>query len=286
MALRGKKPEERIPRLKALLSGEAGVGKTTAAIQMPRPYIIDAEGGTGHYRDIIEKKGGVVFATDSLEDAVNEVRALATEKHDFLTLVVDPFTTLYDNECERAAKILGKDGKDGTEFGRHKALADRTAKRFYNLVAALDMNVIITTHAKTVFGKADTISNGTFDGWKKLDYLMDLWFHLDRDSKLRRMALIKKTRLAEFPDQEQFEWSYDALVQRYGREKLERVASVAESATDEQRLMFEALYAKLTEQEIKRLKIDKVISSLDDLQDLPAARVAAGITLMQTHLKG
>ncbi len=64
------------------------------------------------------------------------------------------------------------------------------------------------------------------------------------------------------------------------------MASVAESATDDQRLMFEALYGKLTEQEIKRLKIDKVISSLDDLQDLPAARVAAGIALMQTHLKG
>ena len=37
MALRGKKPEAIQKRLKALFFGLPGVGKTTAAIQFPRP---------------------------------------------------------------------------------------------------------------------------------------------------------------------------------------------------------------------------------------------------------
>jgi GTPase SAR1 family protein len=41
MALRAKKPEAVEKRLKALFYGSAGVGKTTAAIQFPRPYLID-----------------------------------------------------------------------------------------------------------------------------------------------------------------------------------------------------------------------------------------------------
>lgn len=280
MALRGKKPEERIPRLKLLLSGEAGVGKTTAAIQMPRPYVIDTEDGASHYGKIIEAKGGAVYQTGSLDDAITEIRALATEKHDFLTLIVDPFTTLYDNELEKGEKVVGAD------YGRHYGYAAKNAKRFYGLIASLDMNVVITTHAKKEFGKADTVGSGTFDGWKKLDYLLDLWCHLDRDNKGKRVALVKKTRLAEFADQSIFEWSYDALASRYGQAKLERSATTLEVANDEQQLLFGALYAKLSEQDIKRLKIDKVISTLEDLQDLPAARVAAGIALMQTHLKG
>ena len=37
--LRGKKPETIEKRLKALFYGPAGVGKTTCAIQFPKPYL-------------------------------------------------------------------------------------------------------------------------------------------------------------------------------------------------------------------------------------------------------
>ena len=43
MALRAKKPETVEKRLKALFYGAAGVGKTTAAIQLSSPYLIDTE---------------------------------------------------------------------------------------------------------------------------------------------------------------------------------------------------------------------------------------------------
>ncbi len=41
MALKGKKPHEIEKRLKLLLYGRAGVGKTMTAIQFPQPYVID-----------------------------------------------------------------------------------------------------------------------------------------------------------------------------------------------------------------------------------------------------
>jgi hypothetical protein len=278
-ALRGKKPEERNPRLKALLFGSAGVGKTTAAIQMPRPYIIDCEDGTAHYSKIIEDKGGLVFATNSIEEVISEVRTLMSVKHDYLTLIIDPFTALYDTELEEGEK------KVGSEFGRHYGYANKASKRLYHLLAEIDMNVVVTTHAKNEYGDSMKVLGQTFDGWKRLDYLFDLVFCLEREKTGKRIATVRKTRIEAFPDQSRFEWSYDALAERYGRAKLERrVESVAlpdDKLIDE----FAAAYGKLTEQEIKRLRIDKVVSSAGDIADLPRARVEKGLEVIRNYLK-
>jgi hypothetical protein len=45
VALRGSIPKPEDKRLKAMFFGAAGVGKTTAAIQFPAPYLIDTERG-------------------------------------------------------------------------------------------------------------------------------------------------------------------------------------------------------------------------------------------------
>lgn len=60
MALRGTTPVAEEQRPKVFLFGEAGVGKTTAALQFPRPYVIDAEQGTStdQYVDLIVAGGG------------------------------------------------------------------------------------------------------------------------------------------------------------------------------------------------------------------------------------
>src|SRR5690606_38801052 len=43
-----------------------------------------------------------------------------------------------------------------------------------------------------------------------------------------------KTRLEQFPDEEVFEWSYEAIQRKYGTETLERQASVVELASPRQ----------------------------------------------------
>ena len=59
MPLSARPPEDTKPRLKLMLSGDGGCGKTRASIQVPRPYIIDTEGGTTQYAEIIKASGGV-----------------------------------------------------------------------------------------------------------------------------------------------------------------------------------------------------------------------------------
>lgn len=277
--LRGKKPEERNPRLKALLFGSAGVGKTTAAIQMPKPYVIDCEDGTAHYGRIIEERGGLVFATNSIEEVITEVRTLMSTEHDFLTLVIDPFTALYDTELERGEKEVGSD------FGRHYGFANKASKRLYHLLAELDMNVIVTTHSKNEYGDNMKVLGQTFDGWKRLDYLFDLVFCLDRDKAGKRFATVRKTRVEAFQDQSRFEWSYDALAERYGRDKLERKVAAIELPDEQLVASFTAAYGQLNENEIKRLKIDKVVTSAADIADLPRARVEKGLEVIRNYLK-
>lgn len=245
MALRGTKAEDNIKRLKLLLFSPAGVGKTVASIQMPKPYLIDTEGGAVHYGDMISKQDGVVFRTQELSEVEKEVRALMTEKHDFLTVIIDPFTVLYEMELEKGEKEVG------TEWGRHYGFANKNCKRLLNLLAMIDMNVIITCHAKDDWSNNDKNSNTkTFDGYKKLDYMMDLVLELQRVGN-KRLAKVRKTRLEGFPDTESFEWSFDQLENRYGKEHLFRNVELAVLATSDQVSKLNSL--------IKNLSIDSTV---------------------------
>jgi hypothetical protein len=112
-------------------------------------------------------------------------------------------------------------------------VADGRMKHLVNLLLRLDMNVIVTCHAKTVYGDNLVKLGNTFDGYKKLDYLFDLVFELDRRGK-QRVGIVKKTRHAGFVDGEVFEFSYDAVAEKYGRAVLERSAVAEVLATAEQ----------------------------------------------------
>lgn len=229
MALRAVQPTKIEKRLKALFYGSAGVGKTTAAIQFPKPYLIDTEKGAENdqYTKILQKSGGVVFQTSDFNELMAEVKALLTEKHEYKTLIIDPLTTLYNDLLDKSAI------KNGTEFGRHYSDANKQIKHLLNLLLRLDMNVIITSHSKTEYGQNLSVLGQTFDCYKKLDYLFDLVFEVQKRGK-DRVGLIKKSRIESFPDTEHFPFSYDEIAKRYGREILERDAVAQELASEEQ----------------------------------------------------
>ena len=227
MGLRGVSPEKIEKRLKALFYGNAGVGKTTAAINFPKPYLIDTEKGASNdqYVEILKKSGGVVFQTTDFDELVKEVKALLTEKHEFKTLIIDPLTTLYNDLLDKSAL------KNGTDFGRHYNEANKRMKSLLNLLLRLDMNVIITSHAKNEYGQNLSVLGQTFDCYKKLDYLFDLVFEIQKRGK-ERIGLIKKSRIESFPDGETFPFSYEEIAKRYGKEVLERNA-ISEKLSDE-----------------------------------------------------
>jgi hypothetical protein len=229
MALRARKPEAVAKRLKMFMFGPAGVGKTTAAIQFPNSYIIDSERGSENYDQLINSSGSVVYHTNDMAEVLAEVRSLLTDKHDYRTLVIDPITTLYNDLLDKCEMQVGSD------FGRHYGAANKQMKRLANLIMALDMNVVITAHAKKEYapGAAMQLLGMTFDGWKQLDYWFDLVVELQKKGK-KRFGVVRKTRLAQFPDEDVFEWSYDAIKKRYGGDTLERQAESVELASPEQ----------------------------------------------------
>lgn len=229
MGLRAVKPEAIQKRLKVLFYGMSGVGKTTASINFPKVYLIDTERGSenGQYTKILSEKGGVVFQTSDFDELMKEVKSLLTEKHEYKTLVIDPLTTLYNDLLDKSAL------KNGTDFGKHYVSANKQIKHLLNLLLRLDMNVIITSHSKNEYGQNMSVLGQTFDCYKKLDYLFDLVFEVQKRGK-ERVGLIKKSRIETFPDGETFPFSYEEIAKRYGKEILEREAVAEILASKEQ----------------------------------------------------
>src|ERR1039457_6799747 len=94
--LKAKAPVKRERRRsKILIYGKPGVGKTTFSLDFPSNYYIDSEGGAqeNSYVEKLLASGGVYLgpedgATDFTE-VIGQFKALATEKHDYVTVIDD-----------------------------------------------------------------------------------------------------------------------------------------------------------------------------------------------------
>ena len=274
--LRARKPEAVTKRLKLFMFGPAGVGKTTAAIQFPNSYIIDCEKGAENYDKLVTASGSVVFQTTDINEVLQEVKSLLTERHEYRTLVIDPITTIYNDLLEKC------EHKVGTDFGRHYGEANKTMKRLANLIMALDMNVVITAHAKAEYGQNFSKIGYTFDGWKQLDYWFDLVVELGKKGK-KRFARVAKTRLEQFPDEDVFEWSYDAIKKRYDPAILERDAAPVNLATPDQIREIKDLLALVR---LPEGTTDKWFSKagVDTWEDMPSDVIAKCLEFVKNRI--
>jgi hypothetical protein len=280
MALRAKKPEAVKKRLKLFLFGPAGIGKSTAAIQFPNSYIIDSERGTENYDAAIRASGSQVFQTTDMDEVITEVKSLLTEKHEFRTLVIDPVTTLYNALVDKCEAQVGSD------FGRHFGAANKTMKRLANLVMALDMNVIVTAHAKKEYGLNMAVLGQTFDAWRQMDYWFDLVIELSKSGK-KRVGKVVKTRIASFPDEERFDWSYEAVKTRYEKQYgdgvLDKESEVVEMASSDQlRTLRELLETVKLPEGTAEKWLTK--AQADRWEDVPAATVDKCIAYVQARM--
>jgi hypothetical protein len=275
MALRARKPEAVNKRLKLFMFGPAGVGKTTAAIQFPNSYIIDCERGTENYDKIIAGSNSVVYQTVDVHEVIAEVKSLLTERHEFRTLVIDPITPIYNDLLEKMEARVGSD------FGRHYGAANKEMKRLANLIMALDMNVVITAHAKTEYGENLRKLGYTFDGWRQLDYWFDLVLELGKRGK-KRMGKVVKTRIETFPDEDVFEWSYEAIKSRWDAATLEREARAVALATPQQVAEVQAL---LNVVRLPEGLVEKWFSkaNVDQWEDMPAEAIAKCIDYVKSR---
>jgi len=274
MALRGKTPEKVEKRLKALLFGEAGAGKTTAAIEFPRPYVIDTEAGAENdqYGATIRARGGAYWQSNDWDEIVAEVRSLLTEEHPYRTLVLDPITTIYDDAIDKAEDEVGN------EWGKHTARARRDWKRLGRLLTRLDMNVIITAHAKKEYGEGKNakVIGTTYEGPKGLDYLFDLVLEVRKVGPRDRRGVVRKTRVEAFGEGESFPFAYQEIASRYGAAVLERAAVAVTFASAEQVAELESLISVRVDADEKRSKLLKYANA-DSLAEVPASIVAKAI---------
>ncbi len=222
--LRAKPPTLIKKRLKAFIYGREKVGKTTCCIQFPNSYLIDTENGAIHsqYIELLKKSGSVSFQTGSFEAVMQEIKALGYEKHKFTTVIIDSLTLLYANLVDHYQGIVDN------KFAGHYQKANQDFSRLMSALLELDMNVLLTAHAKTLYdvgktnGKVTMESCGdTFDCYKKTPYLCDLILEI-RNIAGERLALVKGSRLQEFKEGENFEFNYKNFCERYDIETLER----------------------------------------------------------------
>jgi hypothetical protein len=282
MALRGVKPEAIQKRLKAFFYGEAGAGKTTCAISFPKPYLIETEGGAENdaYIKRLQDSGALVYCTSDFDEVMDEIKSLMSDDHAYKTLVIDPLTHVYDGLVEKC----GADKKIGTEFGRHYSEANRRFKQMMKLLARLDMNVIITSHAKKEYGDNMVVKGITFDCYKKLDYLFDLVVEVQMRGD-QRVGIVKKTRIESFPYSEVFPFSYEEIARRYGSDVLERKAVAANLATDEQVMSIKHLVSVL---KIDQSTITKILQKedVDDFSYLSSAYLQKCIDKLKLKIQG
>lgn len=288
MPLRAKKPEAIEKRLKALFYGPPGVGKTTAAIQFPRPYLIDTERGAENpqYVKMLSDSGGAYMFTTSPDELIQEVTALLSEKHDFLTLIIDPLTIIYNNLLDTAAAAVG------TDFGKHKGPANMVIKRMLNLLLRLDMNVIITSHAKPKWERAkdakgkDTVVDvgSTFDCYDKLDYLFDLVFEVQKRGE-NRVAVVRKSRVESFTEGTAIPFSYPEIAKLYGKGIIERQAAPQALATAVQISELKRLV------DLLKVPVETTNKWLEKAQaetwsEMPADAMAKCITHLNSQISG
>lgn len=239
--LRAVKPEAKEKRLKMFVYGPAGVGKTTAALQFPQAYIIDTEHGTDFYAESINKSKSAVFNTLNPDDIKDELRALLTEKHNYKTLIIDPVTQVYNAVQEKWTRVFEKYAKNEKEeevqdFGmRYWGKVKGDFKGLQRIMLALDMNIIVTSHQKDVYGAGFNKTGVTYDSMRGDDYLFDLVFQVERkNGTLIAHTVKERAEIGKQKFPSEFEWSYENFCKFYGKEIIEKESAPVAMATIEQ----------------------------------------------------
>lgn len=275
MPLKGKVPSHVQKRLKLLMFGVAGSGKTMAALNFPKPYLIDTEKGAENdqYIALLEAQGGAIFQTSDFDEVYKEVVVLAYEKHEYKTLIIDPITVIYNKLLEDAEE------KVGSAHGRHYGVANAKMKSLINHLMRLDMNVVITAHAKKEYGEGLIVLDQTFDAWKKLDHIFDLVLEI-RYAKPDRLAIVRKTRIDAFPLDDRFAFSYEEIKKRYGGDLLEKECEAVEPAKKEDvERLAQLIIENRTPEDLQKKWLER--AGAENLYELNAKQVGALLEMLE-----
>lgn len=136
----------------AVVAGEQGLGKTSLGALMPNPVMIRTEDGAS----AIEGMNVQMFpVAKSTTDVYEQIKMLATEEHEFKTLIVDS-TTAFDalavleiQTRNKTANLSACDGGFGGGYHSVRAEHEKLYNRCKRLSQEKRMNVVFISHTET-----------------------------------------------------------------------------------------------------------------------------------------
>lgn len=283
MALKGISPEiVKARKPHAMISGDPGTGKTFFALNWPAPYLIDTEGGATReqYVKKLKESDGLYFGPEQgsqdFQEVLAQVRELATTKHAFKTLIIDSFSKLYNLEAAAAEDRIGSD------FGKDKREADKPTRKLLAWLARLPMNVLIICHKKDKWERREReliYAGETFDGYKKLDYELDLWLKTKMVGS-KRFATIAKSRIEAFPVGQDIELTVETFRKLYGAAIIDEDVTPIVLATPEQLLEIKRIVdlLKISEEDLDKWLAKAQAVELDDLSKENATKFLEFLT--------
>jgi hypothetical protein len=278
---------------KVLIYGPPGVGKTWGALDFPGVYYIDTEGGAdlAHYREKLRKAGGMYFGPDQgsldFDTVIGQVEALATEEHQYKTVVLDSITKLFNTAITNEQTRLGE--RDA--FGASKKAPIRQMSRLASWLNRADMNAVVIAHQKDMWGKDEKgnreVIGMTFDAYEKLEYDLHLVLRISKlgnGANSKRFAHVGKSRLTGFPEGEKFDWTYTArFAERYGKDVIEKAVVPVVLATPEQVAEIQRLLevVKLPDGTVEKWFTKAGVESFAEMSD---AQIEASIKFLKGKL--
>lgn len=222
MPLKVKKPEFIKPsKPKFILSGKAGVGKTWLMLDFPKPFVIDVEGGATEpqYVKKMQASGaGYMGREEGAQDfktVIEQVKELATTKHDYQSLIIDSFSKLYNLTAAIAEE------KVGNVYQADKKEAQKPTRQLQLWMDRLDMVICLVCHSKAKWDNGQPTGTTTFDGWDKLEFDLNLWVELVQTGK-RRDLVVRKSRLEGFILGNSYPADYETFAKLYGKDIIEK----------------------------------------------------------------
>lgn len=232
--MRGRKPEEiKRSKPKFIISGESGVGKSFYMLDFPKPFIIDTEGGTvePQYVKKMKEVDAVYFGKEDgsqdFKTVIDELKWLATNKHDRQTLIIDSFSKLYNITAAIAEETVGN------IYAADKKAAQKPTRQLQVWMDRLDMTIALVAHSKAEWKNGQPTGRTTWDGWDKLTYDLNLWIELVQNGK-RRDIVVRKSRIEGLILGNSYPADYETFAKLYGDDIINKPSEQIVLATVDQ----------------------------------------------------